>query len=97
MISAAKALWPPATGPDLLGRAGHRALPAHGRDHHDARGDLAGARGPFPAQALDLARQLYEAIERRVDALGRPARPDILCAKLRGHAPLMVPPRDRPS
>lgn len=93
MISAAKALWPPATGPDPLGRAGHRALGII----MTRAATWPAPEAPFPAQPLDLARQLYEAIERRVDALGRPARPDILCAKLRGHALLMVPPRDRPS
>jgi hypothetical protein len=36
--------------------------------------------GPFPAHVLDLAQQLYAAIERRVDELGPPPRPDVLCA-----------------
>ena len=34
----------------------------------------------IPAQALDLARRLYDAIEHWVDELGRPPRPDVLCA-----------------
>jgi len=35
---------------------------------------------PFPPQVLELAQRLYEAIEHRVDAMGRPPRPDVLCA-----------------
>jgi hypothetical protein len=33
------------------------------------------AEAPFPAHTLNLAEQLYEAIARRVDQLGRPACP----------------------
>ena len=39
---------------------------------------------PFPPQALDLARQLGEVVERQVDVLGRPPRPDVLCAHCGG-------------
>jgi hypothetical protein len=37
---------------------------------------------PFPPQALELARQLYEAIEHRVDELGRAPLPDVPCADI---------------
>jgi hypothetical protein len=33
------------------------------------------AERPFPAQARDLARQLYDAIVRRLDEMGRSPRP----------------------
>jgi len=35
---------------------------------------------PFPPEALGLAQQLYEAIARQLDVLGRPPRPDVPCA-----------------
>jgi hypothetical protein len=76
----------PGTGP--LGRAGRRARPAY---LHMAliimsrAATWPGREDPFPPQALDLARQPCEATARRVDALGRPPRPDVqwgrrLCA-----------------
>jgi hypothetical protein len=40
----------------------------------------AASEAPFPPQALELARHLYEATARRLDALGRPSRPDGLGA-----------------
>jgi hypothetical protein len=38
-----------------------------------------GPEAPFSPQVLELAQQLYDAIEQRVDELGRPPRPDVLC------------------
>jgi hypothetical protein len=35
---------------------------------------------PFPPEALRFAQQLYEAIARQLDVLGRPPRPDVPCA-----------------
>jgi len=35
---------------------------------------------PFPGESLAHAEQLYTVIRYRVDALGRPPSPDVLCA-----------------
>jgi hypothetical protein len=54
--------------------------------------------GPFPAHTLDLARQLYDAIARRLDALSRPPRPDGLGAHTgaRPVSPTHTSPGGRP-
>jgi len=82
-ISPSNVLWPHATG---AARA-RWAAQAVERYLHMARIILTRAaawpapKAPLPPQALELARQLYEAIERWVDELGRPSRSDVLCAR----------------
>jgi hypothetical protein len=82
MAPADEARWPLASSPERA----RWAAQAVERYLHMARMIMTRAaawpagQGPFSAQALDLARQLCDAIERRVDELGRPPRPDVLCA-----------------
>jgi len=67
-------LWPLASSPERA----RWAAQAVERYLHMVRIIMSRAAGwlapeaPFPPQALDLARPLYDAIARRVDELGRP-------------------------
>ena len=77
MEPADRVMWPLATSPERA----RWAAQAVERYLHMPRTIMtrvaawsAGER-PFPAQALDLARQLYDGIVRRGDEPGRPPRP----------------------
>jgi hypothetical protein len=75
-------IWPLASSPERA----RWAAKAVERYLHMTRSILTRAaawparQAAIPAQALDLARRLYDAIEHWVDELGRPPRPDVLCA-----------------
>ena len=77
MGTADEVLWPFASSPERA----RWATQAVERYLHVARIIMScaatwpGPETPFPPQALDLARQFYDAIERRGDELGRPPRP----------------------
>jgi len=82
MAIADEGLWRLASGPERA----RWAAQAVERYLHMARIIMTRAaawpapEAPFPPHALDLARQLQATIARRVDELGRPPRPDVLCA-----------------
>ena len=83
MGTADEILWPLASSPEMA-RWAAQAVERHNR--HMAliimsrAATWPGREAPFPPQALGLARHLYEATARRLDALGRPSRPDGLGA-----------------
>ena len=77
MAPADGALWPLASSPERA----RWAAQAVERYLHMARIIMSraaawpGPEAPFSPQVLELAQQLYDAIERRVDELGRPPHP----------------------